>query len=55
MLPEPGLPFSVVFRAEPGAEDLILRAASAYEAASKRRVPPPTFGPIRESVGSTGR
>jgi amidase len=44
---EPGLPFSLVFRAEPGAEDRILRVASAYEAASKRRVPPPAFPPLR--------
>ena len=47
MLPEPGLPFSLVFRAEPGAEDRILRVASAYEAASKRRISPPRFGPLR--------
>jgi hypothetical protein len=40
-LPTPGLPFSLVFRADPGKEDVILRAASAYEAASKRRIPPP--------------
>jgi hypothetical protein len=45
-LPAPGLPFSLVFRAEPGAEDLILKVASAYEAASKRRVPPPDFKPL---------
>ncbi len=45
-LPAPGLPFSLVFRAEPGAEDLILKVASAYEAASKRRIPPPDFGPL---------
>jgi amidase len=43
-IPEPGLPFSLVFRAEPGREDVLLRIASAYEAASKRRVPPPAFG-----------
>jgi hypothetical protein len=53
-LPAPGLPFSLVFRAEPGAEDLILKAASAYEAASKRRVPPPAFGPARKMTGGTG-
>jgi hypothetical protein len=47
-LPAPGLPFSLVFRAEPGAEHRILRVASAYEAASKRRVPPPAFGPVPE-------
>src|SRR6266550_3010924 len=45
-IPEPGLPFSLVFRAEPGREDVLLRIASAYEAASKRRVPPPAFGPL---------
>ncbi|HLJ24930.1 MAG TPA: amidase family protein [Candidatus Acidoferrales bacterium] len=45
-LPAPGLPFSLVFRAEPGKEDVILKIASAYEAASKRRVPPPAFGPL---------
>jgi amidase len=50
-LPEPGLPFSLVFRAEPGREDVLLRVASSYEAASRRRIPPPAFGPLP----STGR
>jgi Asp-tRNA(Asn)/Glu-tRNA(Gln) amidotransferase A subunit family amidase len=45
-LAEPGLPFSLVFRAEPGKEDVLLHVASAYEAASKRRIPPPAFGPL---------
>ncbi|MEP9380529.1 amidase family protein [Aquabacter sp. CN5-332] len=45
-IPEPGLPFSLVFRAEPGKEDIQLKVATAYEAASQRRVPPPSFGPI---------
>jgi Asp-tRNA(Asn)/Glu-tRNA(Gln) amidotransferase A subunit family amidase len=45
-LPEPGVPFSLVFRAEIGREDMILRVASAYEAASGRRVPPPQFPPL---------
>ncbi len=44
---EPGMPFSLVFRAEPGKEDVLLKIASAYEAASMRRVPPPAFGPLR--------
>ena len=48
-LAAPGLPFSLVFRAEPGKEDVILKVASAYEAASKRRVPPPAFGPLGNS------
>jgi len=43
-IPEPGLPFSLVFRAEPGREDLLLHVASSYEAASRRRIPPPAFG-----------
>jgi len=43
-IPEPGLPFSLVFRCEPGKEDVVLKIASAYEAASRRRVPPPAFG-----------
>jgi amidase len=45
-LKPPGLPFSLVFRAEPGKEDMLLEIATAYEAASKRRVPPPDFGPL---------
>jgi amidase len=45
-LAAPGLPFSLVFRAEPGREDVVLKIASAYEAASRRRIPPPAFGPL---------
>ena len=45
-LAEPGLPFSLVFRAEPGKEDVVLRIAASYEQASRRRVPPPAFGPL---------
>jgi Asp-tRNA(Asn)/Glu-tRNA(Gln) amidotransferase A subunit family amidase len=45
-IPAPGLPFSLVFRVEPGREDVLLRVASAYEAASQRRVPPPDFPPL---------
>jgi Asp-tRNA(Asn)/Glu-tRNA(Gln) amidotransferase A subunit family amidase len=45
-IPAPGLPFSLVFRCEPGREDVLLRIACAYEAASRRRIPPPAFGPI---------
>lgn len=49
-IPAPGLPFSLVFRAEPGKEDILLRIASAYEAASQRRVPPPAFVPLPAKV-----
>ena len=49
-IPEPGLPFSLVFRGEPGREDVLLEIASAYEAVSKRRVPPPAFGPLGSAI-----
>jgi amidase len=42
-IPTPGLPFSFVFRAAPGDEDLLLRVAAASEAASRHRVAPPRF------------
>jgi len=50
--PAPGLPFSLVFRAEPGREDTVLRIASAYETASKRRSHPPRSA-RRPSQGMT--
>ncbi|HXJ82254.1 MAG TPA: amidase family protein [Candidatus Methylomirabilis sp.] len=46
IIPPPGLPFSLVFRCEPGKEDIVLKVASAYEAASRRRVPSPAFGDL---------
>jgi Asp-tRNA(Asn)/Glu-tRNA(Gln) amidotransferase A subunit family amidase len=49
-VPAPGLPFSLVFRAEIGKEDVILKVASAYQNASKRRVPPPAFPLLRHSA-----
>ena len=45
----PGLPFSLVFRSEPGTEDSLLRIASTYEMASRRRVSPPDFGPLNRA------
>ncbi|MEW5982580.1 MAG: amidase family protein [Acidobacteriota bacterium] len=45
-VPAPGMPFSLVFRADPGREDVILKVASAYQMASKRRVPPPMYPPL---------
>jgi Asp-tRNA(Asn)/Glu-tRNA(Gln) amidotransferase A subunit family amidase len=50
-LAAPGLPFSFVFRAEPGREDVVLRIASAYEAATKHRVEPPAFARVPTAVG----
>jgi amidase len=52
-IPAPGLPFSLVFRAEPGKEDMLLQIASAYEAASKRRIPPPASGPLEPGTNAT--
>jgi hypothetical protein len=49
-IPAPGLPFSLVFRAEPGKEDIVLEIASTYEAASKRRIPPPAFGALPQNT-----
>ena len=42
----PGLPFSLVFRSEPGTEDSLLKIASSYQKASNRRISPPNFGPL---------
>jgi hypothetical protein len=41
--PGPGIPFSINFLVEPGMEHVALKAATAYQSASKRRVPPPAF------------
>ena len=51
-LAAPGLPFSLVFRAEPGKEDIALKIAAEYEAATKHRVSPPAFPPLREKATS---
>jgi len=44
-LPAP-LPTSVMFWAGPGDEPVVIKAASAYEAATHHRVPPADFGPL---------
>ncbi len=40
------MPFSILFWAGPGDEPVVLKAASAYEAATKHHAPPSGFGPI---------
>ena len=40
------LPISLMFWAGPGEEGAVLKAASAYEAATRHRAPPPDFGPL---------
>ena len=46
--PAPGIPFSINFLVEPGMEHVALKAASAYQSASRRRVPPPAFPALRD-------
>jgi Asp-tRNA(Asn)/Glu-tRNA(Gln) amidotransferase A subunit family amidase len=42
-----GLPYNIGFWAEPGQEANLLKVASAYEAATHHRKPPPAFGPVK--------
>jgi amidase len=50
-LPIP-LPISMMFWGGPGDEPTVLRVASAYEAATHHRVPPPDFGPLPDEPGA---
>jgi amidase len=52
-LPHP-LPISLMFWAGPGSDADVIKVASAYEAATHHRMPPPMFGPVpEESQGQT--
>jgi amidase len=44
-LPRP-MPIAITFFAGQGDEPALLKVASAYEAATKHRLPPPAFGPV---------
>jgi Asp-tRNA(Asn)/Glu-tRNA(Gln) amidotransferase A subunit family amidase len=44
-LPHP-MPISMMFWAGPGGDSDVIKVASAYEAATHHRVPPPAFGPV---------
>jgi Asp-tRNA(Asn)/Glu-tRNA(Gln) amidotransferase A subunit family amidase len=44
-LPHP-MPISMMFWAGPGSDSDVIKAASAYEAATHHRTPPPMFGPL---------
>jgi Asp-tRNA(Asn)/Glu-tRNA(Gln) amidotransferase A subunit family amidase len=47
LLPRP-MPTSMMLWSGPGEEPALIKIASAYEAATKHRVPPPDFGPLPE-------
>jgi Asp-tRNA(Asn)/Glu-tRNA(Gln) amidotransferase A subunit family amidase len=47
LLPRP-MPISMMLWSGPGEEPVLIKIASAYEAATKHRVPPPDFGPLPE-------
>jgi len=47
-LPHP-MPISLMIWAGPGSDADVIRIASAYEAATHHRVPPPSFGPVPNS------
>jgi hypothetical protein len=40
------MPVRMMFWAGPGSEPALIRAASAYEVATRHRVPPKAFGPL---------
>jgi hypothetical protein len=42
------LSVGIMFVGRPFAEPTLLRIASAYEAGTKHRIPPPDFGPVPE-------
>lgn len=46
------VPFSLEFWGGPGDEPVVLRAASAYEAATHHRRPPPAFPPLADGTPS---
>jgi Asp-tRNA(Asn)/Glu-tRNA(Gln) amidotransferase A subunit family amidase len=51
-MPHP-MPISMMFWAGPGSDADVIKVASAYEAATHHRVPPPAFGPVGEKPVAT--
>jgi Asp-tRNA(Asn)/Glu-tRNA(Gln) amidotransferase A subunit family amidase len=52
-LPRP-MPMSLMVWAGPGYDPDVIKVASAYEAATHHRTPPPGFGPVRAQPSSSG-
>jgi Asp-tRNA(Asn)/Glu-tRNA(Gln) amidotransferase A subunit family amidase len=48
------MPISMMFWAGPGSDSDTIKAASAYEAATHHRVPPPAFGPLSSVPQTSG-
>jgi amidase len=53
-LPHP-MPISMMFWSGPGSDPDVIKAASAYEAATHHRTPPPAFGPLTTDQKRTSR
>jgi amidase len=53
-LPHP-MPISLMLWAAPGSDADVIKAASAYEAATHHRKPPPAFGPLKKSAAYTSK
>ena len=51
-LPHP-MPISMMFWAAPGSDSAVIKTASAYEAATHHRAPPPAFGPLPQPSHTT--
>lgn len=49
------MPISMMFWAGPGGDSDVIKVASAYEAATHHRVPPPAFGPVNPPAQNAKR
>jgi hypothetical protein len=51
-IPEPGLPFSLVFRADPGSEDVLSGDRVCLRSSFQAPRPSPAFGPLPTNIKS---